>query len=340
MTQVLLKEETKPVKQAFGSPAGKYRLAPKITSMIPLHETYIEPFAGGAAVYFKKPPSEKEVLNDKDKEIAFAFRFLRDMTPEQFERLKRYNWIRSRELFERMRAFHPRDDVEHFRRFYYIKKASYGSKGEQSGMSTLHLGEPIGVDHLWKVHERLKKTSIHGGDALHLIKKYNSPTTFAYLDPPYPGKGEGVLGKEYGAFDEDDLARLVRVLQDFKGWFALSLGSEHAKLLPKSWHIKKVATKYPWKMRAGEKLATVYEIIATNYNPDIVKIQPRIIKSTIQEPLITKSSNSKNSNKMPKEVALAIGSYNAKVTPGGEVIVKAKRVYERIKEEEIYRCEC
>lgn len=336
MTPVLLKE-AKPVQQAFGSPAGKHRLASRIARMIPPHDTYVEPFAGGAAVYFRKPPSEKEVLNDKDREIAFAFRFLRDMTPEQFERLKRYNWIRSRELFERMKAFQPRDDVEHFRQFYYMKKASYGAKGEQSGMSTLHLGEPIGVDHLWRVRERLKRTSIHGGDALYLLRKYNSPTTFAYLDPPYPGKGEGVLGKEYGAFDESDLARLVKVLQDFKGRFALSLGSEHAKLLPKSWHVKRVATKYPWKMRAGKRLPTVYEIIATNYNPDMGKIQPRITKGTIQEPLITKLSNN---NKMPKEVALAIGSYNARVTPRGEVVIRAKRIREQANEEEIYRCTC
>ena len=60
-------DTTKPVQQAFGSPGGKSYLAPRIASMMPPHKTYVEPFAGGAAVFFRKVPSQKEVLSDKDK---------------------------------------------------------------------------------------------------------------------------------------------------------------------------------------------------------------------------------------------------------------------------------
>lgn len=34
---------------------GKQRLASKIIELIPKHVTYVEPFAGGAAIFFNKP---------------------------------------------------------------------------------------------------------------------------------------------------------------------------------------------------------------------------------------------------------------------------------------------
>jgi DNA adenine methylase len=46
---------------------GKSFLRKEIISLIPLHKTYIEPFAGAAWVLFAKPNSPVEVLNDINK---------------------------------------------------------------------------------------------------------------------------------------------------------------------------------------------------------------------------------------------------------------------------------
>lgn len=40
---------------------GKNRLAKHIISLLPEHTTYVEPFAGGAQVFFHKEPSKVEV---------------------------------------------------------------------------------------------------------------------------------------------------------------------------------------------------------------------------------------------------------------------------------------
>ena len=43
---------------------GKRRLAPQLIALFPEHRTYVEPFSGGAQVFFAKTPSAVEVLND------------------------------------------------------------------------------------------------------------------------------------------------------------------------------------------------------------------------------------------------------------------------------------
>ena len=254
-------EAVKPVQQAFGSPGGKSYLAPRIAGMIPPHETYVEPFAGGAAVYFRKEPSEQEVLSDKNKEIAFAFRFLRDMTAEQFKKLQRYDWRGSETLFKKLRNVKPQDDIGRFRRFYYLRWASYGE-----GLTNYNHqrdGAIKDIDKLWRVHERLKRTTVHGGDALSLIRKYDSSSTFFYLDPPYPNRAFIGADEKYTT---EDLARLVDKLGKIKGKFALSLGTEHAKLLPVNWLINKVKVRR--QLASGNKEEQYqYEIIATNYKP-------------------------------------------------------------------------
>src|SRR5712691_7609501 len=53
---------------------GKNRLATKIIALLPEHTTYVEPFAGGAQVFFHKQPSKVEVLNDLDGDIVNFFR--------------------------------------------------------------------------------------------------------------------------------------------------------------------------------------------------------------------------------------------------------------------------
>ena len=49
---------------------GKRRLAPALSRLLAPHVTYVEPFAGGAQVFFHKTPSRVEVLNDLDGEVV------------------------------------------------------------------------------------------------------------------------------------------------------------------------------------------------------------------------------------------------------------------------------
>ena len=48
-----------------------------ILPLIPPHECYIEPFCGGAAVFFAKEPAKINIINDKNKEVVNFYRVLK-----------------------------------------------------------------------------------------------------------------------------------------------------------------------------------------------------------------------------------------------------------------------
>ncbi len=56
---------------------GKQKLAETILSMIPKHRIYCEPFFGGGAVFFAKPPAELEVINDTNGELINFYKVLK-----------------------------------------------------------------------------------------------------------------------------------------------------------------------------------------------------------------------------------------------------------------------
>jgi DNA adenine methylase len=208
------------VRQPFGSPGGKLWMAPRIASLIPEHRVYVEPFAGAAAVFWAKEPSEVEALGDIDLEVVFAYRFIQKASPEDIVRLRRYDWRHSKALFERLKAEKPKDDVERFRRFLYLRKASYGSRGVNFMEDKAK--RVISLDGFEKWQERLKGVHLHTGSYEELLNKYDGEDTIFYIDPPYPEHWYGP--KEYG-FTQEQWDRLLERLKKLKGKFILSLSS-------------------------------------------------------------------------------------------------------------------
>ena len=79
----------KPLISYYG---GKQRMAHNIIPLIPKHTVYVEPFAGGAAIFFLKPWPDlsdrdhyREVLNDKNGDLINLYRCFQDK--EKSERL-------------------------------------------------------------------------------------------------------------------------------------------------------------------------------------------------------------------------------------------------------------
>jgi DNA adenine methylase len=151
----MINEITSPPVQYTGS---KWRIAKWIIERLPAHVCYVEPFCGAAGVFFRKPPSPVECLNDLNGEVINFFDVLRSQTNDLIRAIELTPW--SRVLFIRARS-----------------AASY----------TLERGlrQWGKVSHLYACAERLKLAQIEHDGALNVIKRFDDYQTLFYCDPPY-----------------------------------------------------------------------------------------------------------------------------------------------------------
>ena len=68
---------------------GKRRLADRIFPLMPPHQCYVEPFAGGAALFFLRPtPADVEVLNDVNGDLVNLYRVVQNHLEEFVRQFK------------------------------------------------------------------------------------------------------------------------------------------------------------------------------------------------------------------------------------------------------------
>ena len=245
----------KGVRQAFGSYGGKKWIAHKIASYIPYHKVYVEPFAGGAAVLFAKDMSPREAINDRDPEIAFMYRFIRDLTPEDMASLAKREWVIRKETHERLKQMKPKTDRDRFYKDFYLTRSSYG---KQRGGSFNPANEGVQIDftNIERAQQRLKSVTVHNKDYRKVLKKYDGPETFFYIDPPYPDTFNLF---DFGFKEEEFLG----ALKGLKAKFIVSYPLERVDSL-KGYNVYKVKRRNRMKGPGGNN-EWVTEILASNF---------------------------------------------------------------------------
>lgn len=73
------------MKALMKYPGSKWGSADWIISHFPEHHSYLEPFFGSGGVFFNKPRSDIETINDLDGEVVNLFRQIRN-DPERLAR--------------------------------------------------------------------------------------------------------------------------------------------------------------------------------------------------------------------------------------------------------------
>ena len=187
----------KPPFRWFGS---KTRLAPRLVSLLPEHDHYVEVFAGSAAVLFAKPRSRLETLNDLDREVVNLFGVLRD--PSMAERLLAAVELTPYARDEHAAAFWEPDldPVEQARRFLVRTGQAVGNAGgiegrSSSGWSCTIKRSAVGAarSRRWELlpsrlaacADRLVGVQIDSVDWREVIARYDRPGVAMLLDPPY-----------------------------------------------------------------------------------------------------------------------------------------------------------
>jgi len=262
---VLEKFGREPVeKTIWSSPAGKKKIADKLVKLLPAHSTYVEPFAGSAAVLFAKEPAKTEVINDADPEIVQAYRLIKRMNSEKLKKLRSMRWVGDANTYKRVRNSKPSGDVAKLYRFLYTTHFSYG-RLRSSGFSPSATGvKATTVERVEKHAPRLRKVIIHGGDYERVVKQYDSKNTVFFLDPPYSGYNVNVGESK---FDEE---KFYNLLKSIKGKFLLTYGikGKLPKLLKKSkFNVKRFKTvRHIRHMQGVEGPKMLTQLLVSNYS--------------------------------------------------------------------------
>lgn len=250
---------------------GKQQLATKIISLIPEHKLYCEPFVGGGAVFFQKPPSKVEVLNDINGELVNFY----EVCQKDFEALEKEisTSLHSRDLHRKAMVIYQNPDMfDKTKRawaVWVLANQSFGSMLDGSfgysrnGSITKTITNKR-ESFTYKYAVRLQNVQLECTDALRIIRSRDSSGSFFYCDPPYVGAANG----HYDGYTEEDFAALITVLERIRGKFLLS--SFRNKMLQEAvrrngWSSFEIRMSTPMSLDGENRRGTKVEVLTANY---------------------------------------------------------------------------
>lgn len=201
---------------------GKRRLADTIIPRFPPHTCYVEVFAGGAALYFLRPPAEVEVINDINGDIVNLYRVVQNHL-EEF--VRQFKWaLSSREIFKWLQDTPSQTltDIQRAARFFYLQHQAFGGRVDGQTWGTATTAPAVNLlrieEQLSAAHLRLAGTYIERLDWRECMRRYDRPHSFFYLDPPYwQTEGYGV------PFPWPEYEAMAAVVRDLQGKAIVSL---------------------------------------------------------------------------------------------------------------------
>jgi len=260
----------------YGGKAGMLR---HILPLIPEHKIYVEPFAGGASVFFAKSPAQSEVINDTNNLVVNFYKVVK----ADFDALKLKI---EASLFSRAthsvatticKMPHLFDKLQQAWAFYISVVMSFSSTlGGAWGYDKY--GKRLKTFHNKKLEfddsivKRLEHVQIESHDASQVIESRDSKHTFVYCDPPYVSDDvnkKPINQGHYSGYTLEDYKRLLETLSTIKGKFLLS--SYPSDLISKN------SKKHGWYTKSFDKPITAsrnkngkirerkIEVLTTNY---------------------------------------------------------------------------
>lgn len=231
---------------------GKQTLLKHILPLIPPHTLYTEAFCGGCAVYFAKEPVACEVINDTNSEMVNFYRVAKMRFAELSQVIDGTLHSRSEHGFAHFIYLHPEyfDSLTRAWAVWVCSKMSFASMidstfGYDRVGTTAKKVDNARINFTDDICKRLSRTTIECEDGLSVIRRYDTPDAFHFVDPPYVGSD---CGHYAGAFNEQNLQELLVLLSTVKGKFMLTMFPNE--------HIVDFAQRFDWKIYKVERTIT------------------------------------------------------------------------------------
>lgn len=259
---------------------GKRQLLEHIRPLIPAsYDRLIEPFMGGAAVFFDQQP-ETGWLNDINTELVNCYQMVRDEVTALIEDLGRHPYERS--YFEEIRALDRQPGglsalpaLTRASRFIYLNKTSFNGlyRVNSKGFYNVPFGRfknptIVNADLLRACSKALQGCRITNQDWQDVVQAAR-PGDFVYLDPPYLPLSETSNFTHYadsgfGLADQQALARATADLAR-RGIGFVASNSWHPDILKlyQDFTIKEVAASRAINARASGR-KPIAEALITN----------------------------------------------------------------------------
>lgn len=229
----------------FKMPGGKAFQKKLIVPKFPAHDLYIEPFVGGGSIFFSKEPAAREIINDKDKSISDFYKYIQEHPhPPKFP----FAYC-SRAQFEKYRDMEPKTADDKFLKTFIVQQSSCMGNRKNYSPATSEMYNYRNCNFLknydW-YHERLQGVTILNKDYLEVVKEYDAPNAFTYLDPPYEtgethDESNAPGGDWYGLVRLDDIKELC---DGIKGKFMVSFSKNETFIkLMKDYNIEVYETR-------------------------------------------------------------------------------------------------
>lgn len=206
---------------------GKQTMLKHILPLIPPHKLYIESFCGGAAVLFAKRPVEAEIINDLDMNMTnfywMAQMYYPDLKAEISKTLhSRDIHAHAAHILQYPVFFSP---VQRAWAVWALSKMSFASMLDGSFGYDFGGGMPKKIQNAKDeftehICRRLENVTIENRDALDVIRTYDNPESFHFVDPPYINSD---CGHYEGCFNEQNMEDLLKLLKTVKGKFMLTM---------------------------------------------------------------------------------------------------------------------
>jgi len=234
----ILGTDSVPAKPILKWAGGKGQMLNQIIPRIPLrYRKYIEPFCGGAALFFALAP-ENAILADSNPELINVYEQVACNVDEVISCLRLYE--NTEEMFYSVRSqeWQVLSKAQAAARMIYLNHTCFNGlyRVNRNGKFNVPFGKYnnptiCDVEGLRAASKALQKATIICGDYLTVLKKFAQAGDFIFLDPPYLPISAYSDFKRYTKeqfYEEDhvELAKEVQRLQEL-GCFVVLTNSNH-----------------------------------------------------------------------------------------------------------------